>query len=92
MDIIGFSGVSGFVTGYTLTKLGKVGVVVLGSGLLFVQGLSHVGYVTTHWDKAEHDFNQLCDQSEMLNQIVRNNMSSTVAFSSGLLIGIKMAK
>ena len=94
-SIIGFSGAAGFSTGFAATKLGKIGIVAIGSGFMFVQGLSQMGYVTVNWDKAEHDFNKfLGDYEPKLSDIVANNipLPCVAAFSTGMILGFRMAR
>ena len=100
MDIgmgIGFYGVAGFTVGFAATKLGKIGVIAIGSSFMLIQGLSHIGYVTVNWNKAEHDFNHFLDvygpeYQNKLSDIVTNNLPSAAAFSTGILLGFRMAK
>ena len=94
---LGFSGAAGFATGFASTKLGKLGIVVIGSGFMIVQGLSYLEYTVVNWNKAEHDFNYVlnkygADYSDKLSDIVMNNIPSAAAFSTGMLLGFRMAK
>ena len=88
------SSFAGFATGFTCVKVGKIGLLVAGTGFMAIQGLNYLEYITPNWDKIDSDFSRidvpfLYDDA---TKILTNNMPSVTAFAGGFLYGIKVAK
>jgi uncharacterized membrane protein (Fun14 family) len=52
---LGFGGILGLCAGYAVKQAGKVAMVVLGAGVVFLQGMQYAGYIEVKWDKLERD-------------------------------------
>lgn len=44
-----FGGVTGFATGYALSRLGRLALLAIGIQVLSLQAMAHRGWVSVHW-------------------------------------------
>ncbi|XP_065223212.1 FUN14 domain-containing protein 2 isoform X1 [Planococcus citri] len=57
-------GTTGWLTGYTLIKVGKATAAAIGSGILLLQIANHNGYIKINWDKVTKRAEELSEKME----------------------------
>eukprot|EP00239_Pterosperma_sp_CCMP1384_P002362 CAMPEP_0197847468 /NCGR_PEP_ID=MMETSP1438-20131217/6324_1 /TAXON_ID=1461541 /ORGANISM="Pterosperma sp., Strain CCMP1384" /LENGTH=271 /DNA_ID=CAMNT_0043459401 /DNA_START=79 /DNA_END=891 /DNA_ORIENTATION=- len=99
---IGFGVVAGYTSGLAMRTAGKVGGIAIGTGFIFIQGLSYLGYVDVDWRKVERDYCTLLDFDgdgkvttndinlawNKVQSVLAFNLPAGTGFSAGLLYGM----
>ncbi|XKL66664.1 hypothetical protein PGB90_010084 [Kerria lacca] len=55
-------GTTGWLTGYSLIKLGKATAAAIGSGIILLQIANHNGYIKINWDKVTKKAEELSEK------------------------------
>ncbi|OBZ87840.1 FUN14 domain-containing protein 1 [Choanephora cucurbitarum] len=87
----------GLCTGFLVKKVGKIFAGCVGLGFVFLQYLSHEGYVTVHWDRLQGRYTNSLDLDKD-GRVTRGDLNSTwqkfvnfltnnIQFKSTFLIG-----
>ncbi|RME54878.1 MAG: hypothetical protein D6795_03695 [Deltaproteobacteria bacterium] len=90
--LLGFGGVTGFILGFTIKKMVKVVIVVLGIFLLSLQGLVYLDWATIHWEKIKTTvwpFFEDHTLSEKLMTFLTAQFPYAGGMSAGLYLGFK---
>ena len=90
--LLGFGGVTGFILGFTLKKMVKVVIVVIGLFLIAIQGLVYFDWATIHWEKikaAVWPFFENHTLSEKVIGFMTAQFPYAGGMSAGLYLGFK---
>lgn len=97
-----FGAAMGVASGYVLRQGGKVMAATVGTGFVFLQTLSHFGYVDVKWDRLQADYRRMLDTDgdgrittndlnskfDRLEKELSHNLPSGSGFASGLAYGL----
>lgn len=92
---LGGGGIIGFVIGYAVKKLMKILLILAGLALAGLLYLSHLGYLTIHWEKISSTMEGWIEKlivGEGLTgytEIITANIPFAGAFLAGLALGLK---
>mmetsp|Transcript_7817 Transcript_7817/g.8966 ORF Transcript_7817/g.8966 Transcript_7817/m.8966 type:complete len:262 (-) Transcript_7817:849-1634(-) len=99
---LSFGAASGLVSGYALRQGGKVVGLLAGTGFLFLQSLSYLGYIEVNWRKVERSYKNILDRNgdgvitsedfkllfKDTNELLKFNLPSGSGFTAGLAYGL----
>ncbi|GJD06031.1 hypothetical protein Gasu2_04720 [Galdieria sulphuraria] len=76
----------GLATGYSLRRIGRFALFLIGTEVLVLQLMAYKGWVTIHWNKLSRDIIPVLDKSaaESIMDILLYKMPFTAAFCAGL--------
>lgn len=81
----------GIAVGYAIKKGSKIALLLLGMSVIFLYGLSYLGYLTVNWDLITQDLQSGSESTvNWIYQLTKELGSKVIGFSGGLLIGMKM--
>ncbi len=92
---LGFGGVAGVVSGYTLKKIGKLFALVVGFLFISIQLLAYAGYLEVHWTRIQQDVEPLFRGPTLkalwqrLLEVLTYNFPFAAGFAGGMLLGFK---
>ncbi len=92
---LGFGGVAGWISGYTLKKIGKLLALVLGFLFISVQLLAYAGYLEVNWTRIQQDVEPLFKQESLkgfwqkLLEVLTYNLPFASGFAAGLVLGFR---
>jgi uncharacterized membrane protein (Fun14 family) len=92
---LGFGGISGFIVGYALKKVGKVVAIVLGILFVILQVLAYYGFVSINWIEVQKSVDPLLETNTLqaiwqgLINILTYNFVAAAAFIPGLILGLR---
>ncbi|XP_065223213.1 FUN14 domain-containing protein 1 isoform X2 [Planococcus citri] len=94
-------GTTGWLTGYTLIKVGKATAAAIGSGILLLQIANHNGYIKINWDKVTKRAEELSEKMEdsaakpnllkKVTMFLRQSSPLAGGFTGGFFLGIASA-
>jgi uncharacterized membrane protein (Fun14 family) len=90
--LLGFGGITGFVAGYSIKKMIKVFMVVIGLFFIILQGMSYGGFITINWEKVKNTiwpFFQNREFIEHAKTILTNQFPYASGFGGGFYLGMK---
>eukprot|EP00177_Eucheuma_denticulatum_P006959 GFKZ01012653.1.p2 GENE.GFKZ01012653.1~~GFKZ01012653.1.p2 ORF type:complete len:175 (-),score=26.62 GFKZ01012653.1:203-727(-) len=90
---VSFGGVLGFAAGYSIRKVGKVLLFLVGTEVVILQYMAHREWLTMDWGKVGRDLAPRLDRGavEGLVGILMHNMPFGAAFSGGLVAGLRLS-
>jgi uncharacterized membrane protein (Fun14 family) len=92
---LGFGGISGFLVGYALKKVGKVVAIVLGILFVILQVLAYYGFVSINWIEVQKSVDPLLETNTLqaiwqgVLNILTYNFVAAAAFIPGLILGLR---
>ncbi len=92
---LGFGGVAGWVSGYTLKKVGRLLALVLGFLFISLQLLAYAGYIEIDWTRIQRDVEPLLEPDTLkgfwqkLLEVLTYNLPFASGFAVGALLGFK---
>jgi len=92
---LGFGGVAGWISGYTLKKVGKLLALVLGFLFISIQILAYAGYLEVDWTRIQRDVEPLFKEETLkgfwqkLLKVLTYNLPFASGFAAGFLLGFK---
>ena len=88
-----FGGVLGFATGYSIRKVGKAILFLVGTEVVVLQYMAYREWLTMDWRRLARDMSPKFTRStwEGLMDILVYRMPFSAAFSGGLLAGLRMS-
>ncbi|KAI8997414.1 FUN14 family-domain-containing protein, partial [Pilobolus umbonatus] len=95
---LSFGAFLGICTGFLIKKVGKIFAAFVGTGFVFLQYLSHEGYITVNWDRLEGRYTRTLDLDKdgvvtkkdintRWNSFI-NLLTQNIQFKSTFLIGL----
>jgi len=81
----------GFATGFSIKRIGKMLLFVLGSQVLFLQYCSYRKWVDVHWQKFADDISPALERKRLagLLNALASRMPFATSFTAGVYTGIK---
>ena len=92
---LGFGGVAGWVSGYTLKKVGRLLALVLGFLFISLQLLAYAGYIEIDWTRIQRDVEPLFEPDTLkdfwqkLLGVLTYNLPFATGFAAGMLLGFR---
>lgn len=88
-----FGGVLGFAAGYSIRKVGKAMLFLVGTEVVILQYMAYKEWLTMDWRRLARDLSPKLNRStwEGLFDILVYRMPFSAAFSGGLLAGLRMS-
>ncbi|KAF9404945.1 hypothetical protein BGZ94_003864, partial [Podila epigama] len=98
-----FGAAMGLCSGYLFKKLGKMMMLVVGLGFVWLQLLSNAGYITVNWNRVERRFKQQFDLDQdgavtlsdakhgfrWIIELLTRNFQFKSTFAGGFFVGFK---
>uniref|UniRef100_T1J703 FUN14 domain-containing protein 1 n=1 Tax=Strigamia maritima TaxID=126957 RepID=T1J703_STRMM len=93
-------GITGWLSGFVFTKVGKFAAVSIGGGLLLLQIANHQGYIRINWNKVNDHVQQARKEIEkeakhsgpriakQVQRFIHENAIISTSFAGGFLLGI----
>lgn len=90
---ISFGGVLGFAAGYSIRKVGKAMLFLVGTEVVVLQYMAYREWLTMDWRRLGHDLAPKLSRStwEGLVEILVYKMPFSAAFSGGLVAGLRLS-
>lgn len=90
---ISFGGVLGFAAGYSIRKVGKAVLFLVGTEVVVLQYMAYREWLTMDWRRLGHDLAPKFSRStwEGLVEILVYKMPFSAAFSGGLFAGLRLS-
>ncbi|KAJ8905914.1 hypothetical protein NDN08_002416 [Rhodosorus marinus] len=81
----------GFATGFSIKKIGKMLLFVLGSEVIFLQYCSYRNWVDVHWQKIADDVSPALERKRLVGLLnaLASRMPFATSFTAGVYAGIK---
>lgn len=91
---VSFGGALGFATGYTIRKVGKAVLFLVGAEVVFLQYMAVREWVVVDWRRMAHDLSPKLSRStwEGLVDVLVYKMPFSAAFSSGLVAALRLSR
>ncbi len=88
---LSFGGILGFATGYTIRKVGKVIMLVVGTEVVILQYFAYRQWLVMDWAKVASDMSPTLSRGffDKMLEILVYRMPFSVAFTGGLYAGLK---
>ena len=88
-----FGGVLGFATGYSIRKVGKAVLFLIGTEVVILQYMAYRRWLTMDWNRLGQDLAPRFSKSawEGLMEILVYKMPFSAAFSGGLVAGLRLS-
>ncbi|KAL0812156.1 hypothetical protein ABMA28_009533 [Loxostege sticticalis] len=83
-----FGTFSGWFTGLTVIKVGKIAAFGLGGGVILLHFASELGYVNVNWDKVKEAVGRSQEWVDRVVNFVKKNSCFSVGFVGGFFFGI----
>ncbi len=87
---VGFGGVMGFIVGYTLKRVLKFFMLIIGLYILSLIWLADIGVISVEWAKLEEFLRNFMSQGETLVKNLVRTVSFGGSFAVGFAIGWKV--
>lgn len=90
---LSFGGILGFATGYSIRRVGRVILFLVGTEVVLLQYMAYREWLMMDWGKVRRDVAPRFDRStwDGLVQILTYNMPFSAAFSGGLVAGLRLS-
>ena len=90
---LSFGGVLGFATGYTIRKVGKLLMLVVGTEVVILQYFAYREWLIMDWAKVASDMSPTISRGlfDKLLEILVYRMPFSVAFTGGLFAGLRFS-
>ncbi|XP_055386447.1 FUN14 domain-containing protein 1B isoform X2 [Condylostylus longicornis] len=97
---IGIGAASGWLTGFTTMKVGKLAAFAIGGTIILVEIAHHEGFISIDWAKVNKKLDKVSDKVETavtgqspswidkIYTVARDNKVFSVAFLGGVFLGI----
>lgn len=94
---------TGWLTGFTLVKVGRYAAFSMGASILFIKIGHHFGYINIDWKSVNRDLKKakkevekqasthIPDLSEKVQDFIKDNAITASAFMGGFLLGASTA-
>mmetsp|Transcript_926 Transcript_926/g.2919 ORF Transcript_926/g.2919 Transcript_926/m.2919 type:complete len:152 (-) Transcript_926:162-617(-) len=84
-------GLLGFATGFSLKRIGKMLLFVVGTEVCFLQYFSYRGWVDVRWNKISEDLSPALRRQRIVGvlEALASKMPFATSFSAGMYAGLK---
>jgi len=79
----------GLATGYSLRRIGRFALFLLGAQILILQWMAYKGWVTIHWNRVSRDLVPVLDKSFAENMV--DILVYKMPFATAFCVGLKLA-
>lgn len=87
-------GVLGFACGYSLRRIGRAAMFLVGTEVILLQYMAHRRWLVMDWSKVAHDLSPTFSRSswDKFLAILVYKMPFNVAFTGGLMAGLRISR
>ncbi|XP_053617893.1 FUN14 domain-containing protein 2-like isoform X1 [Plodia interpunctella] len=85
---LGIGTLTGWFTGVTVVKVGRIAAFGLGGGILLLHFATELGYLTVNWDRVRETSSNCQALVEKIVTFARNHSGYTVGFIGGFFFGV----